>query len=231
MKKVTAIIPARGGSKGIPQKNLKSFLGAPLVSHSIKAAQAAKLVCNVLVTSDDDEILSVAARYGAETVRRPEELSQDTSPSEEALIHAIQSSEAARGSDVIVFLQCTSPLTSPVEIDLVVQALLDEQADVAVGVIEVHVFLWEIAEDGAGVSINHNHLEPRQRRQDRPRQFRETGAVYALDKAGFLENKSRFFGRVVPVPLPDGVNLDLDTTVDWAVMEAFAKAHNLQNCG
>ena len=223
MGRVTAIIPARGGSKGIPGKNIKPFLGVPLIGHTIEAARAAGLVNDVVVSSDDEQILCVARDYHAETVLRPAELAQDTSSSEVALLHALGASEACRKADTIVFLQCTSPFTTAEEIDLVVSALDDRKADVTFAVVEVHVFLWEFNADGSGRGVNHDASQPRQRRQDRPRQFRETGAIYALRKRGFLEAKSRFFGRIVPVPLPSGVELDLDTPQDWQLAEAYAR--------
>ncbi len=219
---VTAIIPARGGSKGIPKKNIKPFMGEPLIARTIRAASSATLVDDVVVTSDDESILAIAEEHGAETVLRPDALSQDTSSSESALLHAIETSAICSNAEVIVFLQCTSPFTTPQEIDLVINALKSERADVAFGAVEVHVFLWEIAVDGSGVGVNHDAALPRQRRQDRPKQYRETGAIYAMQKDGFLSAGSRFFGRVVPVELPGGVDIDLDTPEDWRLAETYA---------
>lgn len=224
MGRVTAIIPARGGSKGIPGKNLKPFLGVPLIGRTILAARQANTVDDVLVSSDDDAILAVAEGFGAATLRRPPALATDQSSSEAALLHAIDAAPVCAEAKVIVFLQCTSPLTTPEEIDLVVSALAEQKADVAIGVVEVHTFLWEIAADGTGISVNHDWRKPRQRRQDRPAQYRETGAIYALDRAGFVAAQSRFFGRVVPVPLPTGVDFDLDTLQDWQILEALGQS-------
>ena len=197
-------------------------MGVPLIARTVKAAAASTLVNNVAVTSDDPEILAIAQEYGAEAVLRPQSLAQDTSSSESALLHAIEASAACRTADVIVFLQCTSPFTTPEEIDLVVGALGSQCADVAFAVVEAHVFLWEIGADGAGVGVNHDASRPRQRRQDRPLQYRETGAIYAMRKDGFVSAGSRFFGRAVPVALPGGADIDLDTPEDWALAEAYA---------
>ncbi|MBN9669923.1 cytidylyltransferase domain-containing protein [Roseibium aggregatum] len=224
MKRSVAIIPARGGSKGIPGKNIKPFLGEPLVVHTIRAALAAESVNDVIVTSDDPKILAVAEQAGAIPVLRPAEISGDTASSESALLHTIETSEACRAADTIVFLQCTSPLTTSDEIDLVVRAREHLEADTAFSVVEVHAFLWEIAADGTGVGVNHDATRPRQRRQDRPEQFRETGAIYALRKDGFRAAGQRFFGKSVPVVLADATEIDLDTPRDWIALEAFAKA-------
>ncbi len=229
MERVAVIIPARGGSKGIPGKNIRPFLGVPLVAHSIRAAQAAETVSDVIVSSDDEAILSVARDYGAEALKRPQDISGDEASSESAVLHAIAHTEACRVADTVVFLQCTAPLTSAAEIDKVVRARAEMKADTAFSVVEVHAFLWRIVSDGAGVGVNHDTSKPRQRRQDRPEEFRETGAIYALRKQGFVEAGERFFGRSVPVPLPDAVEIDLDTPRDWLALEAYARAAGYQS--
>ncbi|MES0879348.1 acylneuraminate cytidylyltransferase family protein [Roseibium sp. SCP14] len=223
-ERAVAIIPARGGSKGIPGKNIKPFLGVPLVAHSIRAALAASTVSEVLVSSDDDTILEAAEKYGAAGIRRPKDISGDNASSETALLHAIKSHEACKTAQTIVFLQCTSPMTTADEIDKVVLERRRLSADTAFSVVEVHAFLWEIQPDGTGVGVNHDASRPRQRRQDRPRQYQETGAVYALDKQGFVSSGQRFFGKSVPVVLPSATTVDLDTPGDWLTLEAFAAA-------
>jgi len=219
-----AIIPARGGSKGIPGKNIKPFLGLPLVSHSIRAASAARTVDEVIVTSDDDTILDVAAAYGATGLKRPADISGDTASSESALLHAFEAHAGSAAAETVVMLQCTSPLTTAQEIDLVVSERFRLQADTAFSVVEVHAFLWQIAGDGTGIGVNHDATKPRQRRQDRPDEYRETGAIYALDRQGFEKAGRRFFGKSVPVILPEATEIDLDTPRDWVALEAFAKA-------
>lgn len=226
MARVIAIIPARGGSKGIPGKNLRPFLGVPLVARAVQAALGASHVDHVLVTSDDPAILAVARQYGADTVTRPEDISGDTASSESALLHALESSPACADAEVLVFLQCTSPLTTSGEIDAVIAALDERQADVTLAVVEVHVFLWEIDEDGVGVGVNHDASKARQRRQDRPRQYRETGAIYAMRVPGFKQAGRRFFGKVSPVHLPHAVEADIDTLKDWQMLEVYAQTRD-----
>jgi CMP-N-acetylneuraminic acid synthetase len=222
--RTVAIVPARGGSKGIPGKNIKPFLGLPLVAHSIRAALAAETVAEVIVSSDDDAILATAREYGATCVRRPSEISGDEASSESAVLHALQTVPSCANAETVVMLQCTSPLTTSAEIDLVVRERSRSEADTTFSVVEVHAFLWEIAPDGTGIGVNHDAAKPRQRRQDRPRQFRETGAIYALGKEGFTAAGQRFFGRSVPVILEDATEIDLDTPRDWIALEAFARA-------
>ena len=150
------MIPARGGSKGIPGKNLKEVGGVPLVARSIQAAQASALVTRVVVSTDDDAIASVSLEYGADVVRRPDALADDTASSESALLHALDlfADEGPLPAS-IVFLQCTSPFTTGEQIDRVLTALQPERHRVP-AVAPWHGFLWR--EDGRG--INHDPQQP-----------------------------------------------------------------------
>src|SRR3954467_12096692 len=112
MSGVLAIIPARGGSKGIPRKNVRPFLGKPLLAHTIEHARLAPSVTRVVVSTDDAEIAAIAGRHGAEVVTRPADISGDVAGSEAALRHVLDHLEAAERyePDLVVFLQATSPL-------------------------------------------------------------------------------------------------------------------------
>ncbi len=128
---VVAIIPARGGSKGIPRKNIVPVAGKPLVAWSIEAARRASTVQRVFVSTDNGEIAEIAKQWGAEIIGRPVELSGDTASSESALIHALDvlKNEQDYMPDILAFLQCTSPLTLPEDIDGTIETLIAEQAD------------------------------------------------------------------------------------------------------
>lgn len=219
--RTVAIIPARGGSKGIPGKNIKPLGGIPLVARSIRAAIAASSVDEVYVSTDDTRIVETARLWGAGVVDRPAEISGDQASSESALLHAIDVLERDGAPvDVVVFLQCTSPFTSAEDIDAVTAALA-EGGDCAFSVKEDHGFLWRIDGDGAGAGINHDEAAPRQRRQDMEPQFRETGAIYVMKVAPFRERGVRFCGRAVPVAL-ETPSLEIDDPSDWHVAEAMA---------
>ena len=148
---VLAIIPARGGSKGIPRENLRLLAGKPLIAHTIERARQTKSISRIVVSTDDPEIAAVSRQYGAEPVLRPAEISGDTATSESALLHAMDYLQQTEGykPDLLVFLQCTSPLTLPEDIDGAVQALLDENADSALAVTPFHYFLWQAQAHGA----------------------------------------------------------------------------------
>ena len=154
-----AIIPARGGSKGIPRKNVLPLAGKPLIAHNILAARAASRVSRVVVSTDDAEIAAVAKDYGAEVVMRPDALAGDVSRSEDALLHVLDTLEQEEDyrPDMIAFLQCTSPLTAPEDIDGTLAALGDKGADSALAVVPFHYFLWSEQGDGGADGINHDY--------------------------------------------------------------------------
>lgn len=220
---VVCIVPARGGSKGIPRKNLRPVGGVPLVARSVAAARAAARVDDVIVSTDDAEIAAVAEAFGARAVMRPDALATDTASSEAALLHVLEVLAGEGAShDLVVFLQCTSPFTTADEIDRCVAALDDPRAAAAFSVAADHGFLWTHGPDGFAVGINHVWTEPRKRRQDLPPQFRETGSIYVMRTAAFLERRTRFCGPAVAVPI-DVPCAEIDSPLDLKVAEAVAR--------
>ncbi|RMI08040.1 acylneuraminate cytidylyltransferase (plasmid) [Sinorhizobium meliloti] len=222
--KVIAVIPARGGSVGLPGKNIKPLNGVPLVARAVLAAVNSAFVSDVYVSSDSSEILGVAASFGATGISRPAEISGPTASSESALIHTLHEVERMKGTmpDVVVFLQCTSPFTTSEQIDAVVSKLLEDEAASAFSAIEDHGFIWQIADEGTAAGITHDHTRPRQRRQDMTPRYRETGAIYAMRVPEFLAEGNRFCGKtvLVPVEMPP---IEVDTAEDWTVAEAYAR--------
>jgi len=126
---VITIIPARGGSKSIPRKNIIDFCGKPLIVWSIEQAQKSKNIQEVFITTDDREITEVARQSGAVVIQRPRELATDIASSEAALLHAIAVIEKQRKIDLVVFLQATSPLRENADIDNAIDRFLSEGAD------------------------------------------------------------------------------------------------------
>lgn len=226
---ICALIPARGGSKGIPRKNVRLLAGKPLVAHTIEAACRSRYVQRVVVSTDDPEIGVISQQHGAEVVWRPAEISSDTASSEAALLHALGHLCSTEGyePDLVVFLQCTSPLTLPEDIDGTVQALLDENADSALAVTSFHYFLWRRDESGDAVGINHDK-RVRLLRQQREPQYRETGAVYVMRTRGFLQAKHRFFGKTAMYVMPPERCLEIDDPVDFQIAEVLLREQQRQ---
>lgn len=230
---VLAVIPARGGSKGVPAKNLAQVGGVPLVVRAVRACLASAEVTDVVVTTDAPAVAE-AARAAAEAlgeaarlhcVQRPEAIAGDTATSEAAVLHAMDSYETAheRGVDVVLLVQCTSPFVTREDIDGVAASVVREGADSAVTVAPFHGFLWR---DGSAVEdhnygVNHDK-SVRPRRQDRPEDLLETGAAYAMDAAGFRTHRHRFFGHTALVRTDPARVLEIDDPHDLARARALA---------
>ncbi len=221
---VLAIIPARGGSKGIPRKNVRRLAGKPLVAWTIEAAQAAPLVDRVIVSTDDEEIANVARQGRAGVVKRPPELAGDTASSESALLHALQTLNRNEGyrPEIIAFLQCTSPLTTPDDIAGTVALVAEDGYDSAVTVTPFHHFIWREEKEGRLAGVNHDGTQ-RLMRQQRPGEYLEVGAVYAMDVEGFEREQFRFFGRIGRYVLPKTRALEIDDMEDWVLAEALMR--------
>ncbi|WP_267243043.1 acylneuraminate cytidylyltransferase [Streptomyces sp. PR69] len=237
---VLAVIPARGGSKGVPAKNLAPVAGVPLVARAVRACLAAPLVTDVVVSTDDDAIAAAARAAGAEVVLRPAEIAGDTATSESAVLHAMDAHEAMHDgapADVVLLVQCTSPFLTRDDVQGVAAAVLEDGADSAVTVAPFHGFVWreetrerkgETAGEGtagapreSGTGVNHD-AACRPRRQDRPQDFLETGAAYAMKAAGFREAGHRFFGRTALVRTDPARVLEVDDPHDLARARALA---------
>lgn len=211
--KVLVVIPARGGSKGVPGKNVAPVGGRPLVGRAVAASLAAPSVTAVAVSTDDDAIAAAAQAEGALIVTRPAELAGDTATSESAVLHALDAWSASNGGDpdVVVMVQCTSPFLTTDEVEGVVRAVLDG-ADTAFTAAPTHGFLWRTTPDGA-VGVNHDKAF-RPRRQDREQEYLETGNAYAARVAGFREHRHRFFGRTELIATDPARVLEIDEPQD-----------------
>jgi N-acylneuraminate cytidylyltransferase len=191
--KILCIIPARGGSKGIPKKNIIPFANKSLIGHSIVQALNSKFITDVVVSSDCDEILNVSKSYGAKTIKRPDDISTDTSTSESALLHTIQSLEDEY--KYVVFLQATSPLRTTNDIDNCIRTIIDKDLDSAFSAsILEDMLIWKL--DGEDLkSVNYDYKN-RKRRQDSEKQYVENGSIYVFKKDGFMVNNNRLFGKI-----------------------------------
>jgi YrbI family 3-deoxy-D-manno-octulosonate 8-phosphate phosphatase len=220
--KFLAIIPARGGSKGIPGKNLKAVGGVPLIVHTIRAARGGRHVRRVIVSTDSPEIAAVATAHQAEVIARPPEISGDRASSETALLHVLEQLQRTEAGtpDYIVFLQCTSPLTTAADIDGTIDELLQHDADTALAVAPAHHFLWRHDDAGNAAGVNHDK-NVRLLRQQRPPEYIETGAVYVLKTAGFLAARHRFFGRTAFHVTPRNRCLEIDEPEDLFMAETL----------
>jgi YrbI family 3-deoxy-D-manno-octulosonate 8-phosphate phosphatase len=218
---VVAVIPARGGSKGVPGKNVARIGGVPLVARAVWAARAARGIDRVVVSTDDPAIAAAATQAGATLVTRPAELAGDAATSESAVQHALEA--VGSSPEIVVMIQATSPFVTAAELDALVDAIR-AGADSAFTAAPFHGFLWRSAD--AAVGVNHDSAA-RARRQDREPEWLETGAAYAMRADGFAAAGHRFFGRIQAVPTDPARVLEIDEPAD--LERARALAHLLDS--
>lgn len=225
MNSTISIIPARGGSKGLPRKNLLPLCGRPLIAWNILAALEACGAGNVYVTTDDAEIREVSFQHGARVIMRPSELANDTASSEVALLHALGAIQEERGElpDWFLFLQCTSPLTTSQDIHQVMDLVAQGAIDTAFSATSSHRFLWRESDKHQATGINHDSRF-RLRRQDRESEFSENGAIYAMKTEGFLNHKHRFFGKTSIHVMPEERSWEIDSLTDFRIAEVLLRS-------
>lgn len=223
--KISTIIPARGGSKGVPHKNVRPIADKPLIAHSILDAKESKFVDRVYVSTDSLEIAEVSQKYGAEVIHRPDELAGDTASSESALIHAVKQIESTGiAIDLVVFLQCTSPIRTGTDIDNAIKKVKTENADSLLSVSPSHRFLWQEV-DGVGKSINYNYRD-RPRRQDMQPQYMENGSIYIFKPWVLKELNNRLGGKIVLFPMDEAASWEIDSVLDFEIAEFLLKKNN-----
>ena len=217
---ILGLIPARGGSKGIPRKNLAPLAGRPLIAHTIAAGLKAGSIGRLVVSTDDPEIAGVARQQGAEVpFMRPAELAGDQAGALEVIQHAVQTLEAAGDwrADIVVYLQPTSPLRRAEHIDAAVALLMDESADSVVSVVPVpHNF-----NPTSVMKLENGLLKPflgeagPLRRQDKPRVLARNGpAVLAVTRNTIMEQGALYGPRTLPLIMEPQDSLDIDTLFD-----------------
>lgn len=215
--KIISIIPARGGSKGLPKKNILELAGKPLIAWSIEASLKSKYITRTIVSSDDDNILRISGKYGAEILKRPDELSLDTTPSEPVIEHVLKNIESIEEYDYLILLQPTSPLRDEKDIDESILKLIKEKnATALISVKEIDNKILKAFKNNKngyleGIS---NNIYPFMRRQDLPKVFMPNGAIYIIKIDEFLETKKLFSDKTISYIMDEKKSFDIDTKDD-----------------
>jgi len=214
-KTFLAIIPARGGSKRLPRKNVLDLAGKPLIAWTIEAALKSKYIDKVLVSSDDDEILAISKDYHANTLERPEYLASDTATTFDAVKHAIEQNEQY---DYIILLQATSPLRNSKHINEAIELLMEKEADAVISVCEMdHSPLWSntLPTDGNMVGFLRDEVV-NQRSQGLETYYRLNGAVYICETEKLLEEGSFFLKEnIFSYEMCRKNSIDIDERIDF----------------
>ncbi|MEQ1787609.1 MAG: acylneuraminate cytidylyltransferase family protein [Acidimicrobiales bacterium] len=222
-------MPARGGSRGVPRKNIRDLGGHPLLAYTIAAARASERVSHLVVSTDDPEIAEVARAHGAEVVHRPAELATDEAPTAPVILHALELVEQATGLvyDFVLTLQPTTPFRRGTDIDAAVELLEaadDPDASVTsvVRIYDAHPVRMQRLDDGVlRPYIAGNDLPTR--RQDLPPAYLRNGAIY-LAHRHTVTGGSVWARREMPYEMPPEQSVNIDEPLDFLLAEAVARA-------
>lgn len=223
------IIPARGGSKGIPRKNIKFLNGKPLIYYSIDIARQLTDDSNICVSTDDDEVIKIVEDYNLKVpFVRPKELATDTAKSEDVFLHAVKYYESiGKFFDAIVILQPTSPLRLVEDVRAAVKLYTDD-IDMVVSVKSSAAAAVMCEEDVNGflmMTLNKDDV----RRQDVKPYYEYNGAVYVINPISLKEKGLSHFSRVRKSIMEDINSIDIDTPVDWLIAEAILEKNLLKD--
>lgn len=221
--RIVAIIPARGGSKGIPEKNIRRIAGKPLIAYTLEAALNCPFVDACVASTDSDAIAAVCHRYDVKVIRRPEELSLDQTPTAPVVVHVLeQLRKDASHFDQLVLLQPTSPLRNATHVTDSIAQFRATGAQSLISVTDAEHHPHKM------FTIDGEHLTPffsrdalHAPRQLLPRAYRQNGAIYIVWVKAFLESASFFIDPCSPYIMDGRDSVDIDTDIDWRVAEAL----------
>ena len=218
---ILGVIPARGGSKGIPRKNLRCLNGTPLIAHTIEAAMQAKLLNKIVVTTDDIEIASISKVFGVDVIIRPSSLATDNIQNNSVVEHALKALDEKFTH--LVLLQPTSPLRRPKDIDICINYLLNNKVRSVVSVTQVehHPSKFFVMDEHGMIASFMDATDLERRRQDLKPVYRQNGAIYALGVEDFkISKKFIVFPCGGHVMAPE-ISIDIDKESDLKVAERF----------
>jgi N-acylneuraminate cytidylyltransferase len=218
-----AIIPARGGSKGIKKKNIVDFLGQPLIEYTIEQALDSETVDEVYVSTDAEDIAEISRNAGAKNIERPDEIAGDEATTESALLHALHyiREEEDLDPELMTLLQCTSPLRRGNDIDETVKLVIEDGYDSALSVCEDHSFYWKKSDNGAE-PINYDP-QTRKRRQDMEKRYQENGSIYVFKTKILEEKECRLGGKIGLHEMPETHSFEIDTPDDLEITQAIGE--------
>lgn len=218
--KIIALVPARGGSKGIPDKNIRLLAGKPLLQYTLEAAVQSAVFNQIIVSSDSDKILDLAKKFPVTAYRRPDVLAQDHTPTNPVIEDVIKNFQLD-GDDIVVLLQPTSPLRKAAEIKLSLQTFQQSvgiKALISVMPVSNQYLYAYRCEQNQLVQINPEY-HALGRRQDLPDIYLPNGAIYIFSVKDFMQNKKIPGQAIMPYIMPAELSIDIDDMQDWQKAE------------
>jgi N-acylneuraminate cytidylyltransferase len=221
--KIIAIIPARGGSKGIPRKNIRLLAGKPLIVYTIEAALKSKYLDRVIVSTEDREIAEISKKYGAETIKRPKTLARDGAKTIDAIFHLLSVLKKEKCEPkIIILLQPTSPLRTVNDINKAVEFFLENKCKSVISVCEPDHSFYGL------LKIEKKYLKPifhwkyfKQRRQTLPKTYIPNGAIFISAPKTLKKYKSFYNNKILPFTMPLERSIDIDNEIDFFIAESY----------
>ena len=214
---ITAFIPARGGSKGLPGKNIKIFANKPLIVHSIDYALNSNYIDEVVVSTDDVKIADIASKAGAKIIERPLNLASDSATTESAIEHYINNSKQP---NIVVLLQPTSPLRPKGSLDIAIKYFQKNNFDSLLSIVPTHRFFWRTENNQLAIP-EYNYLDRpmRQNMKEKDIRYLENGSLYIFKISNFLKTKNRLGGKIGYVKWSEDYQYEIDSELDFNYLE------------
>ena len=216
-KKIIALIPARGGSKGIPDKNIKLIAGIPLLGHSINYAKSSQYVDNIIVSTDNEKISKISKTYNAEVINRPAIISDDYATTESAIEHTLN--QLINKPEIIVLLQPTSPFRPSNSLDLAIDKFIKGNYDSLLSISPTHNFFWKLSSDGIKAEYDYNKRPRRQDMKVEDISYKENGSLYIFSYNHFQKTNNRLGGKIGHIIFDEKYGLEIDTQMDFEIVE------------
>ncbi len=225
-----AIIPARGGSKRLPRKNIKSLNGKPLIYYTIRESFKSRYISKIVVSTEDEDIARISSKYGAKVIKRPKELSKDDTPSIDVVLHALSTLEVQDFKpDIVVLLQPTSPLRNSQDIDNAIELFMKSDCESVISVCEAeHSPYWSF-------KVENGYLKPifgeeylRKRRQDLPKAYMPNGAIYVSTPEVLYRYRSFYCQKMIPYIMSLERSIDIDNEIDFLLAELLMRKYGYE---
>ncbi|MGB9979490.1 cytidylyltransferase domain-containing protein [Methanobacterium sp.] len=222
---ILAIIPARGGSKGVPRKNIKKIAGKPLIAYTIESAVESKHIDKVIVSTEDQEIAHISKEYGAEIIKRPEKLALDNSSTIDAIFHCLNYLKIEKYMpDIVVLLQPTSPLRTTENIDESIEFFCKKDCESVISVCEFeHSPYWSLKIENHYLKPNFGDKYFKMRRQDLPTLYLPNGAIFISNPQNLMNYESFYSKKIMPYLMSPENSIDIDSELDFKIAETILK--------